>query len=100
MKIKATILLFFFTSFLALPTFISKVCNDVDVSMAFTIAEEEENHNNNTISEVFNDFTSNTHEILIMFFGLKKGKITDEFLLKHDNIFSKIFLPPPEQRLV
>jgi len=100
MKIKATILLFFFTSFLALPTLLSKVCNDVDVSMAYTIAEEEENHNNNTISEVFNDFTSNTHEILIMFFGLIKGKITDEFLLKHDNIFSKIFLPPPEQRLV
>lgn len=98
MKIKATILLFFFTSFLALPTLLSKVCNDVDVSMAYTIAEEEENHNN--ISEIFNDFTSEENEIFLGFFGLIKEKITDEFLLKHDNIFSKIFSPPPEQRLV
>lgn len=65
MKIKATILLFFFTSFLALPTLLSKVCNDVDVSMAYTIAEEEENHNN--ISEIFNDFTSEENEIFLGF---------------------------------
>lgn len=99
MKIKAITLLVFFVSFLALPTLLSKVCNDVDVSMAYTIAEEEENHNNN-ISEIFNDFTSEENEIFLGFFGLTKGKITDEFLLKHDNIFSKIFSPPPEKKLV
>lgn len=99
MKLKAITLLFFFISFLALPTVLSRVANDVDVSAAYTLAEEEENHNNN-ISEVFSDFTSESNEIIFGFLGLKQERITAEFLSKHDNIFSSIFSPPPEQKLV
>lgn len=99
MKSKALILLFIFMSFLALPTVLSRVCNDVDISVAYTIAEEEENHNN-TISETFNDFTSEEHEIVMLFSNPNKEKIIEEFLSKHDNVSSEIFSPPPEQKLV
>lgn len=99
MKLKAITLLVFFISFLALPTVLSRVCNDVDISMAYTIAEEEENQSN-TFSEIFQDFTSEKNEIFITSFDLNTERIIEEFLSKHDNISSEIFSPPPEQKLV
>lgn len=99
MKPKVITLLVFFISFLALPTVLSRVCSSVDISMAYTVAEEEENHSN-TFSEIFNDFTSEEHQILMFFFTLNTERITEKFLSKHDNVSSEIFSPPPEQQLV
>ncbi len=99
MKPKALILLFIFMSFLALPTVLSRVCNDVDISIAYTIAEEEENQSK-TFSEVFQDFTSEKNEIVITSFNLNTERIIEEFLSKHDNVSSEIFSPPPERKLV
>lgn len=98
MRLKAITVLFFFLTFLTLPTFLGLVDSDIDVSMAYSVAEEEETHNN--ISEVFNDFTSENSEITLGFLNLKEEKIREEFLLKHDNGFAQIFSPPPEQKLV
>lgn len=98
MKFKALTLLFIFVSFLALPTILSKVCNNVDISMAYAVTEEEENHN--SFSEVFEDFTPEKNEIIIGFFNPNKERITEEFLSRHDNVSSEIFSPPPEQKLV
>ena len=98
MRIKAITLLFFFVSFLTLPTILSRVSNDIDISMAYTLAEEEETHN--PVSEVFNDFVVGKSEITIVSLSLKQDKIIDEFLLRHNNISSEILSPPPEQKLV
>lgn len=99
MRLKAITLLFFFVTFLTLPTFLSQTSADIDISMAYTIAEEEENHSNN-ISEVFSDFTLEIQEINLGFFGLKAYKIKGKFLLRHVNGFAQVFSPPPEQKLV
>ncbi|MFA5556209.1 MAG: hypothetical protein AB7D46_07370 [Flavobacteriaceae bacterium] len=98
MKIKAITLLFFFVSFLTLPTILSRVCNDIDISMAYTMAEEEETHN--SISEVLNDFATDKNEIALFSLRLRQDKIIEEYFLKHDNISSEILSPPPEQKLV
>lgn len=99
MKPKALILLFIFMSFLALPTILSKVCNDVDISVAYTFTEEEENQSK-TFSEIFQDFTSEKNEIVITSFNLNTERIIEELLSKHDNVSSEIFSPPPERKLV
>lgn len=98
MKPKALILLFIFMSFLALPTILSKVCNDVDISVAYTFTEEEENQSK-TFSEIFQDFTSEKNEIVITSFNLNTERIIEELLSKHDNVSSEIFSPPPERKL-
>ncbi|SRR5690606_4268035 len=99
MKSKAIILLFFFVSFLTLPTILSRVCDDIDISMAYTAAEEEENHTN-SFSEILKDFSSEKNEFVLLSFNAKQEKILEEFLLKHDNISFEILSPPPEQKLV
>jgi len=67
--------------------------------MAYTAAEEEENHTN-SFSEILKDFSSEKNEFVLLSFNAKQEKILEEFLLKHDNISFEILSPPPEQKLV
>ncbi len=98
MKLKAVALVVIFISFIVTPTILTSLYEDIDISMAYTVTEEEENHK--SFSEVFEDFTSEKNEIIIIPFNSNKERIIWNFLSKHDNISSEIFSPPPEQKLV
>lgn len=94
MKTKAILLLVLFTSFIVAPTMLSKLYDDIDISMAFVMVEEEE-ESHNGYSEVKFELASNHTEPIVLY-GLELGKMIWEYSLKHDNASAEIFLPPPE----
>jgi|SRR5690606_8354918 len=97
MKLKALFLLLLFMSFTAAPTILSKLYNNVDVSYAYAMAEEEEVHDHSVeklkITSHIIEFEFNLSDKYLV-------KIPIEFLLKHDNTLREIFSPPPEFNLV
>ena len=94
MKINAFSLLLIFMSFVTLPSIISNVCKDVDISSVFNFTEEkEEKHKSGT--EKNGEFASSFYNI--EFFNREMGFITANFLLRHKNSSLEIFLPPPKQ---
>lgn len=92
MKIIAQLLLFVFVSFLITPTIVSVIQKDADISTFYSFSEEEKAQKE--IKAIIN-FES-THGIVDLS-NLNYRSIFPENLSKHDNISSKIFIPPPEQ---
>ncbi|MBX2930641.1 MAG: hypothetical protein KF781_01700 [Chitinophagaceae bacterium] len=94
MKVKALTLLIIFSSFIVLPAVVSNIYSDVDVSVAFTLTEEE-NHTK-SISEIIKEFNTN-HVITFDCISqiINPENISIEFLLKHDDAIAEIFSPPP-----
>lgn len=96
MKVNAFALLLIFMSFVTLPSIVSNVCKDVDISSVFNFTEEkEEKHKsgvekNSEFNSCFNDW---------VFFSLQKENIIAEILQKHINSSLEIFLPPPERHI-
>ena len=96
MKVNAFALLLIFMSFVTLPSIVSNVCKDVDISNVFNFTEEkEEKHKsgiekNSELNSCFNDWA---------FFSLLDENITAEILQKHINSSLEIFLPPPERNI-
>ena len=99
MKLKAIALLILFTTFIVAPTVLSTLCKGVDISLAFSLVEEEEETHKTSVEEVSELFVEK-HPISLFKDQRGSGKILVDFLLKHDNVFTKIFSPPPEQKLV
>lgn len=97
MKLKALFLLLLFVSFTVAPTVLSKLYNDVDVSYAYTMAEEEEVQDH-VVEKL--KITPKTIEIDFSLLDRFYVKIPTEFLLKHDNTLREVFSPPPEINLV
>jgi hypothetical protein len=92
MKIIAKLLLFVFVSFLITPAVISVIERDADISAFYSFSEEEK-----TLKEIkailsFDDASSS-----VDLSQLNCRPIFAESVSKHDNISSKIFIPPPEQ---
>ncbi len=98
MKTKAIALLVLFVSFIVAPTVLSKIYDDIDVSMAFVMVEEEE-ENHSGYAEVKLEITSH-HIESIMLHAPELGRILWKYVLKHDNASAEIFSPPPEYFLV
>ncbi|MFA7444527.1 MAG: hypothetical protein WCY89_01140 [Flavobacteriaceae bacterium] len=97
MKVKALFLLLLFMSFTAAPTILSSLYNDIDVSYAYTLAEEEEVHDHSA------DKLKIIPKIIEIDFSLSDRfyvKIPTEFLLTHNNTLREVFSPPPENNLV
>lgn len=96
MKLLVNILLLIFLSFLATPTIVSLIQDDVDVSVAYNLNEEEVHKELQEIKAGPNEFT--------FFFLMKelktKSQINTEYLLRHKLVFGDIFLPPPEQNII
>jgi|SRR5690554_1467618 len=99
MKCKAITLLLIFISFIAAPTVLSKIYSDIDVSAAYTLAEEEE-ETHSGCSEIQLEITSHHIEPVSFYEGDELGRIIWKYLLKHDNASTEIFSPPPEFFLV
>ena len=96
MKLLANILLFIFLSFLAMPTIVSLVQDDADVSIAYNLNEEEVHKELQEIKAGPNEFNFS----FIMKQLKKKSQISTEYLLRHKLVFGDIFLPPPEQNII
>ena len=92
MKIIAQLLLFVFVSFLITPTIVSVIQKDADISAFYSFSEEEKAQKE--IKAIINyELTPGIVDLS----NLNYRSMFPEILFKHDNISSKIFIPPPEQ---
>ena len=92
MKFLVNIVLFLFLSFLAAPTIVSFIQDDADMSMVYSLTEEEIH------KEIKEVKAHNSFEFELAFFAVAKRStlIKSENLQRHDNVFGDIFSPPPE----
>jgi len=92
MKAFANIVLFLFISFLAAPTVVSLIEDKVDVSMVYSLTEEE------LQKELKEVKVSPQFELQVAFFDPagKSSGIKSAELRKHDNVSGEICSPPPE----
>ncbi|WP_306351027.1 hypothetical protein [Flavobacterium sp. '19STA2R22 D10 B1'] len=93
MKIIVKLVLFMFITFLSTPTIVSLIQKDVDVSMLYSMSEEE---NHKEIKEVKAELKYNFGDELLAFTPTTKRMICFEHLQKHDSLLEEIFSPPPE----
>jgi len=91
MKFTAGIVMLIFVFFLSTPTIVSLIERSTDTSVFFSMTEEEISH-----KEIKADYVSIDSYSFINLSGLTSGLIHSENLSKHDNVFSSIFIPPPE----
>jgi hypothetical protein len=91
MKFLANIVLILFLSFLAAPTVVSLMEDDADVSIAYSLTEEELQKELKEVKYAPSEF--HCHFIPLT---KKSSEINSENLQRHDNVFEEIFSPPPE----
>lgn len=91
MKHLAQIVLVLFVAFLSTPTIVSLIEKKTDVSIFYSLTEEEIHKE---LKEVKAEIKSYDYPITTI--ALKKSRIVSENLSKHDNVSSVIFSPPPE----
>ena len=94
MNILCKIVLAIFVLFLATPTILSAIDNDIDTSCFFNMSEEEENHN--AFNEIKIIPSIYSIPIVIDFEGFQKAKYSVLNDRKTNSIVPNIFLPPPE----
>jgi hypothetical protein len=93
MKILVNIVLFLFLSFLAAPTIVCLLQDDADMSVVYSLNEEELQKE---IKEV--KAAPQTEMRLVFFEEAKKTAIIKTAnIQKHDNVAEEIFSPPPEK---
>ncbi|WP_396186287.1 hypothetical protein [Flavobacterium sp.] len=92
MKKIAQLLLFVFTSFLITPTIVSVFEENSDVSEFYNYSDQEKAN-----KEIEAVFSFDIEHVPNDFSFLNSSLIRFENLSKHDKIFSKIFIPPPER---
>ena len=93
MKFLAGILLFVFVAFLSTPTVVTLIKKQTDISAFYSFSEEEIHKN---MKEIKADIKTDTDLLFFDWSQQKNTKIISENESKHDNVFSKIFSPPPE----
>ena len=91
MKYLAQIVLVLFVAFLSTPTIVSLIEKKTDVSIFYSLTEEEIHKE---LKEVKAEIKSYDYPISTI--ALKKSRIVSENLSKHDKVASVIFSPPPE----
>ncbi|MFV8347057.1 hypothetical protein [Flavobacterium sp. ZB4P13] len=92
MKIISKIFLILFIAFLVTPTIVTVIEKSADVSIFYSVSEEEHAHKE---IKTFFYFESSTE--IITSSRLSSSAILSENLSKHDSITSSIFIPPPNQ---
>lgn len=85
-----SIVLVMFVFFLSTPTIVSLIEKSTDTSLFYSMTEEELSH-----KEVKAELRCD-HHVFINLSGNSSGLILSENLSRHDNVFSSIFIPPPE----
>ena len=93
MKISVTIALFIFITFISLPTLIGVLNSDADISMVYSMSEEEESHKTISIKEAI----KTKKEVFLVCYKLNSTKkIISENHIQYDDVLEEIFSPPPE----
>ncbi len=93
MKLAVNIVLFLFISFLAAPTIVSLIEDEADVSVVYSLTEEE-------IQKEIKEVKAAPYIMSgVTFFAeaKKSAAIKSANLQKHDNVAEEIFSPPPER---
>lgn len=85
-------MLFVFISFLSVPTIVTLIEKNTDISVFYSFAEEEITKH---AKEVKAEIKSTYNDELFAFSVTSKDKIISENLSKHDNVLEEIFSPPP-----
>ena len=93
MKLVARIILLLFVSFLSMPTVISLIEKNADISLLFSFEDEESNKD---LKEIKADFPNVFVSITSNFKQIINTEIISENLSKHDTTLEEIFSPPPE----
>ena len=91
MKIIVNIVLFLFLTFLAAPTIVSLLQDDTDMSMVYSLTEEE-------IQKEIKEVKATPYvELQLSFFVITKKtpKIVSPNPMEHDNVSCEIHSPPP-----
>ncbi|MCW4467861.1 hypothetical protein OGH69_02700 [Flavobacterium sp. MFBS3-15] len=92
MKFVVNIVLFLFISFLAAPTLVSLIEDDADVSVVYSLTEEE-------IQKEIKEVKAAPYtEFSVAFFiqAKRSAIIKSANLQKHNNLAGEILSPPPE----
>lgn len=92
MKFLVKIVLFLFISFLAAPTIISVMEDDADISMVYSLNEEEIHKEVKEIKAG----PQKEFELPLVITEKKSKVINSKYLLRYNNAFGDIFSPPPE----
>ena len=92
MKHLAQIVLVLFVAFLSTPTIVSLIEKKTDVSIFYSLTEEEIHKDIKVFKEVSRQNYARPSSDLN---GSLKGKIIYENLSRHDKVTGKIFSPPP-----
>ena len=92
MKIISKIFLIIFFAFLVTPTIVTVIEKSADISIFYSISEEE--HSLKEIKTFF--YVDHFSEVLVPIES-SSSAILSENLSKHDKITSSIFIPPPNE---
>lgn len=92
MKVLVNIVLFLFLSFLSAPTIVSMIQDDADVSMVYSLTEEE------IQKELKEVKAAPGMELRLAFFApaRRSSVIKSNNHKEHDNVSREIHSPPPE----
>jgi hypothetical protein len=93
MRITVSVVLFLFLSFIAMPTIMGCFNDDSDMSLVFSMSEEEESHKNISIKEALK---STKLVISFQFIPKKNKNLIFKNQVQYDSILDEIFSPPPE----
>ena len=96
MKFAVKLVLVLFIAFIATPTVVSLIKEDVDTSIIYSMSEEEEQHNH-SCKEINADLKIADSIIFSNFSLASSSLIISHHSLKHDTAASYIFSPPPDQ---
>ena len=93
MKFAVQFVLFIFISFLSVPTIVTMIEKNTDISVFYSFAEEEITKH---VKEVKAELKVSYNEESFAFIDTTKNRIISENLSKHDKVLEEIFSPPPE----
>jgi hypothetical protein len=92
MKLRITFVLLLFLTFLSLPTIIGFLNSDADMSMVYSMSEEEESHKTISVKEAIK---TKKDVFFICYEWTSTKKITSENHIQYDDVLEEIFSPPP-----
>ena len=96
MKLISRIFLFLFLAFMVLPTIVSLIENNADVSVFYSLSEEENSKDFKELNEIEFDFRSVFEINLLKINTLNINIVNSIIVIIHDSILDEIFSPPPE----
>lgn len=96
MKLLVKIIIGIWILFLSLPTVVCIVADDADITISFSMTEEENENQVKLFEENFKDIHLLISESFNFYNVLKSSKINDLAQINLPSVYKKTFSPPPE----